>query len=113
MRFEHDVYTQFDCSFVIPLRWFMEIGGSEGTLHIPSPFKPQTNEKIFLTRGDQIETIKIKGQELYIGEVEDMADAILLGHEPRISLEDSRANVATICALLESARSGKPVSVNY
>jgi hypothetical protein len=38
-----------------------------------------------------------------------MADAILLGREPRISLEDSRANVAVIAALLESARTGKPV----
>jgi D-xylose 1-dehydrogenase (NADP+, D-xylono-1,5-lactone-forming) len=113
MRFDHDVLAQFDCSFVVPLRWFMEVVGSEGTLSIPSPFKPQTDEKIYLTRGDKTETIKVKGQELYIGEVEDMADAILLGHEPRISLEDSRANVVVISALLESVRSGTPVSVNY
>jgi hypothetical protein len=33
-----------------------------------------------------------------------MADAILLGKPPRIPLEDSRANVATILALLKSAR---------
>ena len=112
MRFDHDVYAQFDCSFAVPLRAFMEIVGSEGVLNVPTPFKPQTNEKIFLTRGDQTETIKIKGQELYIGEVEDIADAILLGREPRISLEDSRTNVATILALLESARSGKPVKIN-
>jgi hypothetical protein len=36
-----------------------------------------------------------------------MVDAITLGKAPRISLEDSRANVATILALLESARTGK------
>ena len=40
-----------------------------------------------------------------------MADAILLGREPRISLEDSRANVAVISALLESAQWGKPVKL--
>jgi D-xylose 1-dehydrogenase (NADP+, D-xylono-1,5-lactone-forming) len=112
MRFANDVLVQFDSSFVVPLRWFMEIVGSEGTLNIPSPFKPQTDEKIYLTRGDKTEAIKIKGQELYIGEVEDMADAILLGREPRIPLEDSRANVAVISALLESARVGKPVKLN-
>jgi len=110
LRFDHDVYTQFDCSFAIPLRWFMEIAGSEATLNIPSPFKPGLDEKIYLTRGDQTETINIPGQELYIGEVENMADAILLGKEPRISLEDSRANVNVITSLLESARVGKPVS---
>jgi predicted dehydrogenase len=111
MRFGGDVHAQFDCSFVIPFHTFVEIVGSEGTLSIPKPFKPDVNERIFITRDDKTETIKIKGQELYIGEVEDMADAILLGHAPRISLDDSRANVAVISALLESARAGKPVSL--
>ena len=109
MRFDHDILAQFDSSFVIPFHSFMEIIGSEGTLNIPKPFKPETDEKIYLTRGDKTETIKIKGQELYIGEVENMADAILLGREPRISLDDSRVNVAVISALLESARTGKSV----
>ena len=112
MRFAGDVYAQFDSSFAVPLRTFMEIVGSEGTIQVPHPFKPETDEIIYLTRGDRTETIRVEGQELYIGEVEDMADAILLGRAPRISLEDSRANVAVIRALLESARSGKPVGVS-
>jgi D-xylose 1-dehydrogenase (NADP+, D-xylono-1,5-lactone-forming) len=111
IRFENGLLAQFDCSFALPFRTSMEIAGSEGTLNIPRPFKPETDEKIYLTRGDRTETIKIKGQELYIGEVEDMADAILLRREPRVPVADSRANVAVILALLESARSGKPVQV--
>ncbi len=111
MKFTNDVYMQFDSSFVIPFHAFMEFVGSEGTLNIPVPFKPNENEKIYLTRDGKTETIKIKGQELYIGEVEDMADAILLGKEPRISLDDSRSNVMTITALLESARTGKAVKM--
>jgi D-xylose 1-dehydrogenase (NADP+, D-xylono-1,5-lactone-forming) len=111
MRFANEVLAQFDSSFVFPFHTFVEIVGSEGTLNIPRPFKPETDEKIYLTRDDKTETIKIKGQELYIGEVEDMADAILLGHEPRISLDDSRANVAVISALLESARVGNAIKV--
>lgn len=107
MKFEGDIYAQFDSSFAIPFHTFMEIVGSEATLNIPRPFKPGEAEKIYLTRADKTETLKIKGQELYIGEVEDMADAILLGREPRISLADSRANVAVMVALLESARSGR------
>jgi len=113
LTFANDVLAQIDCSFDIPLYWGVEILGSEASLKIPSPFKPQVNEKIFLTRGEQTETIKVKGQELYIGEVEDMADAILLGRDSLISLNDSRANVAVITALLESARVGKPVQPDY
>jgi predicted dehydrogenase len=113
LRFDHDVYAQVDSSFVTPFHTFMEIVGSEGTLNIPRPFKPGSDEKVYLTRGDKTETIKIKGPELYGGEVEDMADAILLGHAPRISLEDSRANVGVITALLESARLGRPIQVDF
>lgn len=113
MRFGGEVHAQFDSSFVIPFQSFMEIVGSEGTLSIPKPFKPEVNERIFITRDDKTESIKVKGQELYLGEVEDMADAILLGHDSRISLDDSRANVGVIAALLESARVGKPISVAY
>lgn len=112
LRFADDVLMQFDSSFAIPVHSFMEIVGSVGTLNIPRPFKPEIDEKIYLTRDGRTETIKVKGQELYIGEVEDMADAILLGKEPRISLDDSRGNVKTINALLESARMGKPVRIS-
>jgi predicted dehydrogenase len=98
LRFDHDVYVQFDCSFIMPYHVFMEFIGSEGTLIVPDPYKPYTNVKIYLTRGDKTETLKIKGEETYLGEVEDMADAILLGRDPRISLADSRANVAIILA---------------
>ena len=109
LRFAEDILMQFDSSFVIPFHSFMEVIGSEATLNIPHPFKPEKNEKLYLTRGDKTETVKIPGQELYIGEVEDMADSILLGKSPRVSLDDSRGNVQTITALLESARTGKSV----
>jgi D-xylose 1-dehydrogenase (NADP+, D-xylono-1,5-lactone-forming) len=114
MRFANDVLMQFDSSFVVPFHSFMEIIGSEGTLNIPNPFKPGADEKIYLSRDGKTETIKVKGPELlYIGEVEDMADAILLGKEPRISLADSRANVNVIRSLLESAQAGKSIKIAY
>jgi predicted dehydrogenase len=48
---------------------------------------------------------------LYLGEVEDLCDAIQHGRSPRITLADSRGNLAAILALLESARTGKPVTL--
>jgi D-xylose 1-dehydrogenase (NADP+, D-xylono-1,5-lactone-forming) len=111
LHFAKDLYGQIDSSFVIPFHAYVEIVGSEGTLILPEPFKPGLNEKIFLVRDGKTETIKVKGLELYLGEVEDMADAILLGKAPRISLQDSRANIATILALLEAARTGAAVKL--
>jgi xylose dehydrogenase (NAD/NADP) len=111
LRFPNERYAQFDCGFKSPSRAQVEIIGARGTLNIPDPFKPGLTGKLLLTRGDQTETIKVKGRELYIGEVEDMADAILLGKTPRISLADSRNNTAVILALIESAQTGRPVQL--
>jgi predicted dehydrogenase len=96
LRFADDVFVQFDCGFRSLPRSRIVIIGSRATLTVPTPFKPGT----------------VPGQELYIGEVEDMTDAILSGKQPRISLEDSRNNVAVILALLQSAQEGRSVSLD-
>lgn len=111
MRFPDDVHMQFDSGLKSASRSHIEIVGTQGALNIPNPYKPNYKDKIELQRGSRIEVIKIKGQELYLGEVDDMCDAILSGKAPRISLADSRANVSVLLALLESARLGKPVAV--
>lgn len=111
LRFACDVFAQFDCSFNLPRHTYIEIIGSRGTLIIPEPFLPGLNEKMFLVQEGKTETLKIKGQDLYLGEVEDLTDAILGGELPRISLADSRANVSAILALLESARKNAPLKL--
>lgn len=112
LRFADGVYAQFDCGFRAPFRAHLEIVGSDGAIDVAHPFKPGLDEQIHVTRGDRMETIVIPGQELYVGEVEDMADAILNGQAPRVSLQDSRGNVAAIVALLRSAREGRPQLVD-
>ncbi len=112
MRFPNGVVGQFDSGFRSPERMLMEFLGSEGALSLTNSFKPGLNAQINLLRNDgTTETITVPGQELYIGEVEDMYDAIVHGKPARVTLADSRANVATILALLQSAREGTPVTL--
>jgi xylose dehydrogenase (NAD/NADP) len=111
MRFKDGIHMQFDSGFKSPSRSFIEIVGTEATLNIPDPFKPGLKNEIYINRNDEIQTIKINGGELYLGEVEDMCNAILNHQPPRISLTDSRGNSAAILALLRSAESEKPVSL--
>jgi xylose dehydrogenase (NAD/NADP) len=111
MHFPGDIYAQFNCSVRIPYHVFMEIVGDEATLIIPKPFNPGLKEKFYLTREGKTVTITVKGAESYKCEVEDMADAILLGKPQRVSLADSRLNTAAILALFESAKTGKPVTI--
>jgi xylose dehydrogenase (NAD/NADP) len=111
MRFSNGVYAQFDCGFRTPQRTHMELVGDKGNITIKIPFSPKLNEEIIVTNGDEKRIITIPGEDLYLGEVENMADAILNGQPPRMSLADSRSNVAAIKALLRSAQEGKPVSM--
>ncbi len=111
LRFSGDVYAQVDSGFRSALRMVMEFSGDEGRINLTNAFKPDADSRTYLRRGDALEAFTFPAQELYLGEVEDMADAILLGKPPRISLADSRENVATILALLRSAREGRAVAL--
>ena len=111
MRFKDEVHMQFDCGFKSPSRAFIEIIGTDATLNIPDPFKPGLKNEIYLNRNNEMHTIKIKGGELYSGEVEDMCDAILKNQPPLISLADSRGNIAAIMALILSASNGISISL--
>ncbi|HEY6075077.1 MAG TPA: Gfo/Idh/MocA family oxidoreductase [Anaerolineales bacterium] len=111
MRFPGGVLAQFDSGFHSPLRVQMEAAGSDGWLKVENPYKPGKGEHILFSRGDETQRIRVPGRELYIGEVEDLEDAVLKGAAPRITLEDSRGNIAVIQALMESARTGRPVNV--
>jgi predicted dehydrogenase len=113
LRFPADVVVQCDTGFRAAFRRDVEIVGSEASLFIPNPFKPGPSEPVHLVRGDERQTIPVAGSEthLYLGEVEDLADAVLLGRPPAVSLADSRGTVAAIVALLASAREGRPVRV--
>jgi predicted dehydrogenase len=108
MQFPGNVYAQFDCAFCVSFRTGIEISGSEGSITISRPFTPRRIESVELKQGDKTTRILIRSGDLYSGEVEDMHAAILDGANPRVSLQDSHANVQAITALLQSAREGKP-----
>jgi D-xylose 1-dehydrogenase (NADP+, D-xylono-1,5-lactone-forming) len=109
LRFPGGVYAQLNCSFKVPSHEFVEIVGDEGTLSVPQPFNTRMKRALYLTQAGKTSSIEVKGPDPYAGEVEDLADSILLGKPAVVSLADSRANTAAILALLESAKIGKPV----
>jgi predicted dehydrogenase len=110
LRFASGLLAQFDCGFDTPYRTAMEFIGTSGAIELGSPFKPAGGEWIKIKYGDRVELLEApRADHLYQGEIEDMEAAVLDGQTPRISLVNSRGNVATIAALLESARTGQVV----
>lgn len=109
MRFANGVRMQFDSSFQMCPYTYFEVRGSEASLIIPSPFRPKSRSKIFIRGGGKDYDFRFTVKELYRGEIEDMADAILGNKKPLISLAESRENIATLAALKKSAQEHTPV----
>ncbi len=111
LSFPGSCHLQFYSSFALPYFVFMEFIGSEGRLYIPNPFNPGRRERLYLTKNGRTYMLPVKGTPPYQSEVEDMADAILSGKPPAVTLDDSLANVRAILALFQSAKDGKPVKL--
>jgi len=107
LRFPNEVFCQFDCGFRHAPRQAMEFVGEAGVIQVAEPFTPRKAARITLrdAAGKQ-KIIRSPNIELYLGEVEDLYEAAVLGKTPRVTLADSRANTAAILALLRSSRSG-------
>jgi len=110
-RFPGDVLFQLDAGFRSPQRAEMELAGSEGTLRVSHPFRPEREQPLRLSRDGRTEEIAVPGDDRYRLEIEDLAAAVRGERTPLVSLADSRANVAALCALYRSAREGRPVTL--
>lgn len=110
MIFPGEVCAQVHSSFQSPYEPFMEITGSEGRMRVPVPFKPGDRTSVLVEKEGRVDMLQFRSKELYAGEIADMEDAVLLGNPPRISLEDSRGNVAAILSLIEAARMKQIIS---
>jgi xylose dehydrogenase (NAD/NADP) len=112
LRFPGDVLAVVDSCFVAPFHTGVEIVGSVATLRVATPFKPGRGASVVLVGDDgSSRVVAAEEQDLYTGEVEDLAGAVLDGTAPRVSLADSRGNVATLVALYEAARTGTSVAL--
>jgi xylose dehydrogenase (NAD/NADP) len=112
LRFPRDMLATFDASFVAPFRTEAEIVGAGGTLRVAHPFKPGQREVVLLTRGDSVIEREVEAQPLYTYEIEDFARVVATGERARVTLDDSRATVATMVALHQSAREKRSIAAS-
>jgi predicted dehydrogenase len=113
VRFPGGVFALVDSSFCTPFAAEFDVAGTAGTLRVRVPYKPGLEALVDVTDTDgRTRVVRAGGQDLYSGEVEDLAASVLDGAAQRVSLVDSRANVAALVALYESARTGRPVALH-
>lgn len=108
LRFSGGLLAQIQSSFELPRYMNIELRGSGGTLLVPAFLKSQGRQQFTLQK-EYDRVFRIRGVELFSGEVENMADVVLDGLPARLTLAQSREITRCLEALYESARAGKPV----
>jgi D-xylose 1-dehydrogenase (NADP+, D-xylono-1,5-lactone-forming) len=106
--------AQISASFRTPWHTFAEVLGTNGRLEMNRPFVGLDDGQRRLTfypRQGEPQEIPVPEKALYLGEVEDMHDAILNGAKPYISLAETRNHVKTVLALYEAAASRQIVAL--
>lgn len=109
MRFASGVIAQFRSSFILPQQTAMQLRGTGGDILVAAPYQPHKGGKITLRREGKDRNLRTSSISPYLCEVNDMAAAVLDGKPQGLPLEQSREHIAVITALLESAKTGKPV----
>lgn len=115
LRFPNDVAAQFDCSFLMERREFVEAAGLLASVSSPAEtFVNSVDTVEILERRNRFADVHhpVKGDNHYRLMVEHFADAVMGKVAPRYGIADSLGNLAVIDALYASARSGgRPVAV--
>ena len=108
LRYDGNVLGVFDSGFRHQFRVEAEVVGSEGLLRLERPYVMTPTSRIVIRRGDEEEVDSLSEVNPYQCEVEAVAAAAREGKPLPVPLSSSRANVATLLALYQSAREGVP-----
>ena len=113
LQFESGALGLFDSGFSHPFRVEAEVVGSEAVLRLERPFLMTPESQLVIRRDDDSEEVNtLPAKDPYLCEVEALTAAVLDGAPMPVPLASSRANVATLAALYESARQGEPRPVS-
>jgi predicted dehydrogenase len=110
MRFSDEVLATFDCGTALPDRDELEVIGSEGSLFLDDPWHC-TKPVIELRRPDGTDRIRIKREDSYRLQLENLSDAIAGEAKPLLGRADAMGQARALAALHESAESGEPFAV--
>jgi predicted dehydrogenase len=115
LRFTNGVIAQISSGFRTAFREAAYIVGDKGTVNILKPWKPgfdgqDSYIKLSTIDGSE-ETIVFPVTDPYLCEVQAMQACVLDGAEPIVPLDLSRNFLKSMLAIAQSARSGKPVTI--
>ncbi len=103
LRYPGGVIATLSCGFNAHFRMSSEIVGTKGTLEISLTFLGNAGPML-LTTGDEKRELPVPESDRYRRQVEDFADAILLGRPPLLTAEETLRNIELLDRLYAAAR---------
>ena len=103
LEYPGGVSGQFTVSFDSAYSTQTILIGSSGAITISHPYNNSAKCRAWFHGETAIEELELPRHALYLPEIEDMNDVVLLGTSPAISLGQSRGHVETVLELRKSA----------
>lgn len=101
----------FDCSFDLPLRRWIEVVGTDGTLHAGNAFMPYRGQ-LLLRLVAETKALLTEESNPYTEEARAMTRSVLTGINETLGREDAVGNARTLAALYQSAAEGVTISLD-
>jgi xylose dehydrogenase (NAD/NADP) len=103
----------FDCGFTAPLRQWLEIVGSEGTVRVPEMWVPGDRAKFEVSdsEGDPKALVAVEGEDQIAHMIRRFGEAVREGREPSPSPDEAVKTLRVLDALARSARERREVPV--
>jgi predicted dehydrogenase len=113
MRFEGDALGTFDCGMDVFRRNSIEVVGSTGEIHVPSPWQTPLGAEILVRRegSDAVERIVPDAVDPYARELDEIEAAVLEGRPPRLDRSESLGQARAIEALYRAATEGTAITL--
>lgn len=83
--------------------------GTKGTISISNAFSETS--PVIVTRGDDEEVMEMTSTNRFQVQFDEFSECVLTGKKPEFPVEDGIRNMASVLALLESAKQGRALDV--
>lgn len=108
LGFPKNRYLQFQSSFEAADQQTFKVVGTEGTIDVVYPFRPDLGDpKLLITKGVTVQELKLDNPNMYTLQIEHFSNCILKNELPSYSLESSLNNMLVVDKLLELAKRNK------
>jgi xylose dehydrogenase (NAD/NADP) len=103
----------FDCGFILPLRGWLEIAGTEGVVSIPEMWLPSKRASFIVQPLDEAAgEFAVEGEDQIVHMIENFSRAALQNQPTRPPAEEAVRTLRVLDALAKSAREDRVVTIS-